>query len=388
MSVSIAVPRDWAFVRRVLLVVLLAVLLSACGGRQKEAVIVPEPPPPPPPEAEVVPEAPLLPFPDLPEDGRVIVDASEYPWSAVGRVNTGGRGHCTGLLIGPRHVLASAPCLFNTTEGRWWHHTDVYFVAGYQFETYQAASRAADFLVPPGYQPQGGVTLAKITNNWALITLEKTVGNEVGWFGTQTLDQAMRSRIGLGEAMVAPVGYRRGRPHALILNMGCSLNGPVRSGPGMKPDCEVLPHDVAMPPLAFDYSALRALGEQLPGGAAQASGPLAEALRANGVGSAEGQPPRQSGKVSPLPLATIELFLGYLEILRPAAEGVSPEARNAERETAIREFQQRYGLPVDGQPSVKLLGYLIWAAQPGPAVSELVPLEGIPALAYLRPGRP
>ncbi len=86
MSVSIAVPRDWAFVRRVLLVVLLAVLLSACGGRQKEAVIVPEPPPPP-PEAEVVPEAPLLPFPELPEDGRVIVDASEYPWSAVGRVN-------------------------------------------------------------------------------------------------------------------------------------------------------------------------------------------------------------------------------------------------------------------------------------------------------------
>ncbi len=169
MSVSIAVLRYWAFVWRVLLVALLAVLLPACGTRQKEAAA---------PEPEAVPEAPLLPFPELPEDGRIIVDASEYPWSAVGRVNTGGRGHCTGVLIGPRHVLASAPCLFNTTEGRWWHHTDVYFVAGYQFDTFQASSRAADFLVPSGYRPQAGATLANITSSWALITLEKTRNDE------------------------------------------------------------------------------------------------------------------------------------------------------------------------------------------------------------------
>jgi peptidoglycan hydrolase-like protein with peptidoglycan-binding domain len=116
-------------------------------------------------------------------------------------------------------------------------------------------------------------------------------------------------------------------------------------------------------------------------------GPLAQALRASGAGTAEGQAPRPGGKVSPVPLTTIELFLGYVEILREPAEGVSPEARAAEREAAIREFQQRYGLPVDGQPSPKLLGYLIWAAQPGPAVGELAPLDGTPAL-YLAPRRP
>ena len=39
---------------------------------------------------------------------RMIVNALEYPWSAIGRVNLGGRGHCTGFLVSERHVLTAA----------------------------------------------------------------------------------------------------------------------------------------------------------------------------------------------------------------------------------------------------------------------------------------
>ncbi|MCH8808316.1 MAG: hypothetical protein IH993_00555, partial [Proteobacteria bacterium] len=75
----------------------LALLIGACTPPEP-----PAPPAAPPPEVVPPPEAPPAPVPVLDRHGRMIVEAMEYPWSALGRVNTGGRGFCTGILIGPR----------------------------------------------------------------------------------------------------------------------------------------------------------------------------------------------------------------------------------------------------------------------------------------------
>ncbi len=336
---------------RIWAAVLAAALLFACAPQEMVA--------PPAPAPEVQPVAPPPPAP--PADGRVVVEAGEYPWSAVGRVNTGGRGYCTGILVGPGLVLATAQCLYNATEGRWWHRSEVHFVAGYQRDTYQADSPAASYLVPPGFTPGGGLTLANVASNWAVVVLADPIGERTGWLGMRRLDQAMRRRIQLGEALVLPVGYRRGRPHAITLNLGCDLGGAPR--PGGAADCEVLPHDAAVPPLLFSGGVFRAVGDQLPDGRS-GGGALADALRTAGLATLEGRAPRPGGPVSPLPLATIDLFLGYLGYL-PA--GMDPDAGRA---PAIRAFQARMGLPVDGAPSVALLGHLIWAVQPVPLVSQ------------------
>ena len=151
-----------------------ALLLAACAEPDR-------------PAPTTAPPAVLTPRP-FPADGRVIVEAREYPWSALGRVNTGGRGYCTGILISPSHVLASAPCLYNRIEGRWWHKSEVHFVAGYQRDRYLADSPVRAYQKAPAYDPRAGATLGNIANTWALITLSKPIGRETGWLGLQALE--------------------------------------------------------------------------------------------------------------------------------------------------------------------------------------------------------
>jgi hypothetical protein len=302
--------------------IVVVALLTACAEREQ-----------PPPTAEPPPQAAPAPMP-FPSDGRVIVEAREYPWSALGRVNTGGRGYCTGILISASHVLASAPCLFNSIEGRWWHESELHFVAGYQRDSWLANSPVRAYRKAPAYDPRAGASLGNVANSWALITLAKPIGRETGWLGLQALDQNLRRRILLGEAQVVPAGYRRGRQHVILLNLGCGLAGPVATASYIQPNCAVLPGDAGAPPLVFSGDAR----------------------------------PRPGASAVPLPLATIDYFLIHLGYLAPAAEGDFRAPDGAARTAAIREFQRRYGLPADGQPSLSLLGYLIWAAQPPPVV--------------------
>ncbi len=85
----------------------------------------------------------------------IIVGAQSYPWSTLGRVNTGGRGYCTGVLISERHVLSQARCLYNAIEGRWWDATELHFVAGYERERYRVEAAVSNYRVAPGFADGG-----------------------------------------------------------------------------------------------------------------------------------------------------------------------------------------------------------------------------------------
>jgi protease YdgD len=74
-------------------------------------------------------------------------------WAAVGRIDFGSNGFCTGTLIAPDVVLTAAHCLYDMTTGKPHTPADVTFLAGWR-DGRAEADRAVTILLPhPGFRP-------------------------------------------------------------------------------------------------------------------------------------------------------------------------------------------------------------------------------------------
>lgn len=361
---------------------LLALALLISVSLTLGACAPPEPPAPPPaPPAAPPPEAP----PVLDRHGRMIVEAMEYPWSALGRVNTGGRGFCTGILIGPRLVLATARCLYNGTEGRWWAPGEIHFVAGYQRDAAPIHAGVAGTEVAPGFVPGAGTSLANVTGNWALITLQAPLGLEAGWLALQRLDRAARPRLDRGEGFAFQAGYRRGWAHSTTVKLGCVDGWTAASGGAAGPPCDGAPANPELPFLLFLDGEFRVLANPMllaQAAAGRVTSAGFRALARDGARWGESRPPNGSGRARPLPVDTITRLLGHLGHLRAPAAALDRRALQA----AIRRFQRDAGLGETGALSLALLGHLMDAARSDFAdgAAPRISRRGGPAAAYQR----
>ena len=115
-------------------------------------------------------------------DNRVnIADTTVYPWRAITKLYVnwpnGARGGCSGTLIAARYVLTAGHCVHQNSKGGWANSIEV--IPG----------------LDGSYKPYGSaygsyfrsVTAWTVDENseadYALITLDRNIGNTVGWFG-------------------------------------------------------------------------------------------------------------------------------------------------------------------------------------------------------------
>jgi glutamyl endopeptidase len=113
-------------------------------------------------------------------------DTGSYPWRTVVRLgvrwtSTSGTGACSGAIISPYHVLTAGHCVFD------YGGTDDWAFSIQVFPGLDDDEMPYNFAWATRYHSYTGWTDSGMTeHDWAVIALDRSVGNFTGWMGRQT----------------------------------------------------------------------------------------------------------------------------------------------------------------------------------------------------------
>ncbi len=260
----------------------------------------------------------------LSDSKMALLQAREYPWSALGRLNVAGRHFCNGIMVGKNKLLAPASCLYDLVEGRWFQPREMVFVAGYQRDDSTIFSPADSHQIAQGFVPQNQ-SLKSMLNNWAQISLALPLGDHTGWVG-------VRNQI-TGQDLTMLAGYRRGWEHVQALFPLCNPSDTFKN------KC----------PQRSDGPLHRYIIEE-NGLSLAPNHPISEQTYTLWNLPASPQAPRKFNYVSPIPKDSVQRLLVDLGYLDRSSTEIS---------TATSEAQQDLGIAQNGQADINTLYLLL-----------------------------
>ncbi|MEX0283907.1 MAG: serine protease [Paracoccaceae bacterium] len=137
-------------------------------------------------------------------------------WDAVGRLDIGGAGFCTGALIEPDLVLTAAHCLYDRDTGAPIQVETIEFLAGWRNGRASAYRSVRQAVVHPDYVYGGSITADRVRNDIALLRLHRPIQNTT----VIPFETAARPRRG---DSVGVVSYAKDRAEAPSLQEVCDV---------------------------------------------------------------------------------------------------------------------------------------------------------------------
>ena len=159
---------------------------------------------------------------------RLTLRSELLGWEAVGRLDLGAGGFCTGVLIAPELVLTAAHCLANArVAGR---VDQLSFRAGLRDGEAVADAPVKRAVMHPGYVPSHGVSVQNVRHDVALLELSAPIPAAVA------APFVVSDLPGTGTA-VSVVSYASGRAEAPSRQAVCTVQG--QQADLLQFDCDV-----------------------------------------------------------------------------------------------------------------------------------------------------
>jgi protease YdgD len=139
-----------------------------------------------------------------------------FGWEAVGRINIGNNGYCTGTLIDNDLVLTAAHCVYDKRTGALYPPEHFTFNAGLRDGKAIAISQGLRVVAHKSYAPRAGTTKNNIRHDVALIQL----ANPITSFAAPAFKLHSGNTKG---ADINVVSYGKGRDAALSWQRKCNV---------------------------------------------------------------------------------------------------------------------------------------------------------------------
>ncbi|MDO6730587.1 trypsin-like serine protease [Marinovum sp. 2_MG-2023] len=137
-------------------------------------------------------------------------------WEAVGRIDFGRTGFCTGVLVAPDLVLTAGHCLFNKATGERFGASDIRFSAGLRNGRASAYRNVKYAVVHPKYRFAQNTKASQVRDDVALLQLAHPIRN-TGVLPFETTDRPAPG------ARIAVVSYAHDRAEAPSLQEACEV---------------------------------------------------------------------------------------------------------------------------------------------------------------------